>query len=526
MTQSTSGAKRALTLMVVWGFLALLVFGAYVFFFKPQWSQDLMSKTGSESQYEHTLTLAADSFSGYSMLRSDMMRDELKAQSIKLTITNDNADYPARLEALQDGDVEMAVFTIDSLLIAGAQLNDFPGTIVAVIDESYGADAIVAYQSACPDINSLNESQTELVLTRDSPSETLARIVIGNMSVTVPTERWVSADGSEDVLARLAKADRYKKQAFVLWEPERSQALQIDGVVELFNSQRLNGYLFDVLVVNREFLTEHGDVVRQVVETMLRVNYHYANNHNELVELIQRDAETFGGKKLSRSQAEELSTTIRWKNTTENYGHFGLLNRQDSRGLTILEDVIGNISAVLVQTKGLDKDPLPGKETTLYYDGILRQLKDMGFHPARRVNLISGMESHVGTEQVRGAVELRTLSDAEWNSLNSVANLRVDPISFTRGSSRISIGGQRTLDSLKGQLDSFPTYYLKVVGQAANRGDADANLALAQQRARSAYEYLLSAGVPEERMKTFAELPKDTTGAAQSVLFVLAEQPY
>jgi hypothetical protein len=40
--------------------------------------------------------------------------------------------------------VQLAVFTIDSLITAGAKAGDFPGSIVLVIDETKGGDAIVA----------------------------------------------------------------------------------------------------------------------------------------------------------------------------------------------------------------------------------------------------------------------------------------------------------------------------------------------------------------------------------------------
>ena len=77
---------------------------AYRFWVHPQLSSRLRSATGSSSQYRHDVVVAADSFSGYCILRSDLLRDELKTRQIRLTVKDDKADYAGRLRALRKGD--------------------------------------------------------------------------------------------------------------------------------------------------------------------------------------------------------------------------------------------------------------------------------------------------------------------------------------------------------------------------------------------------------------------------------------
>jgi hypothetical protein len=48
------------------------------------------------------------------------MRQQLKRH--RLTVQDDRGDVNARLKALQDGKAQLAVFTVDSLLTAGARL--------------------------------------------------------------------------------------------------------------------------------------------------------------------------------------------------------------------------------------------------------------------------------------------------------------------------------------------------------------------------------------------------------------------
>ena len=49
-----------------------------------------------------------------------------------------------------------------------------------MIDESKGAGATVAYKQGIPQISNLSNSRARIVLPPDSPSETLARIMINN----------------------------------------------------------------------------------------------------------------------------------------------------------------------------------------------------------------------------------------------------------------------------------------------------------------------------------------------------------
>jgi hypothetical protein len=177
---SDKRAKGCLIAALLWCVILLVLGLAYRFLVHPHVAERIREATGSPSQYQHELTIAADSFSGYCLLRSESLQQFLKEAQIRLTIQDDQADYPARLEALRTGRVQMAAFTIDSLLIAGAQAGDFPGSIILVLDESQGADAIVARQGALRSLQDLDHPSARIVLTPNSPSEFLARVVLAH----------------------------------------------------------------------------------------------------------------------------------------------------------------------------------------------------------------------------------------------------------------------------------------------------------------------------------------------------------
>ena len=173
-----AGKKKRLIIAAASWLIIIGVIGlVYKFVVEPWLRGDLVKETSTQ-RYAHTIKVAHDSFPGYAILRSPAVQNLLDRQGIKLAFVDDKADYVGRARALKSGKVQMAVFTIDAYLKAGSVIGEFPGSIVLVIDESKGADAIVAYKRGVPQIPSLSNSRARIVLTPDSPSETLARIMI------------------------------------------------------------------------------------------------------------------------------------------------------------------------------------------------------------------------------------------------------------------------------------------------------------------------------------------------------------
>src|SRR5262245_4591905 len=164
--------------------------------------------------------LALDSFSGYCVLRSKEFRERATARDLKLHLVDDGADYEKRIRALESGDVEMAVFTLDALINNSALCNTPPAKVVLVLDETRGADAMVAYQDAFPSIAAMNRPDTEIILTPNSPSELLARLVRNESKLPkLPAECFKPAKDAEDVFKQFQQADPTEPKAFVLWEP-------------------------------------------------------------------------------------------------------------------------------------------------------------------------------------------------------------------------------------------------------------------------------------------------------------------
>ncbi len=107
-----------------------------------------------------------------------------------------------------------------------------------------------------------------------------------------------------------------------------------------------------------------------------------------------------------------------------------------------------------------------------------------------------------------------------------VGELQMEAIGFVRGSSNVSRSSGREIASLAKRLQSFPNFYLEVIGQTRAEGNADANRRLATARADAVATLLKQNGLEDWRIRTEAAPSGDQNGQFQSVVFRVGQQPY
>ena len=102
------------------------------------------------------------------------------------------------------------------------------------------------------------------------------------------------------------------------------------------------------------------------------------------------------------------------------------------------------------------------------------------------------------------------ISSASLDDLNRSSPLR--PVFFELDSSDLTPEGQRILDGNAGLLKQNATWTVTIEGHCDERGTAEYNLALGERRAAAARAYLVSLGVPSDRLRTVSygkEFPFD-----------------
>ena len=381
---------------------------------------------------------------------------------------------------------------------------------------------MVARKDSVASIADLNTPNGRIVVTPDSPSEFLARVMLASFNLPeLSRTRWmIKADGSAEVFKRFRGQSRRQPIAYAMWEPYVSRALQEEGAHVLLDSSKLKGFIVDVLVARRDFLIDNYEAAGAVLEAYARTAF---ASQGHMPEIVMEDAAA-GGESLGRVAAEQIVRGIEWKNSLENYAHFGL--QGDTHALENIEDIILKVTDVLVQTGALEGEALSEGANSLFFDKLLHDMKAARFHPARDLDILGDADPGGAALAVRETRALKSLSVAQWESLVTVGELRVRPIRFGRGTSRLTVQSQHDLAALSATLQSWPQYYLTVIGRVRPSGDETAALALAGQRASATVKRLESSGVAAARIRAKAEIGAADTADAQSVSFVVGELPY
>ncbi len=472
-------------------------------FFEPKKQEQILNSTGSETHYRADIFLGGDSFSGYAPLRKAI--DTLGVRGVRMHWVDDKADYNVRIRRLRENKINLAVFDISSFIKASASIGELPGTILFVIDESTGADGIAAYKSTFPTLSDINSPDTKVVLVPDSPSDTLMRAVMADMNLSrLQGANWACpVESAKEVYERFMDGQG-RREVYVLWEPYLSRALAHPNAVLLTDTSKRRATIVDILVVNRQYLLENQSLVGEVVDAYFTTLFS-VNTSARLTALVKEDAGKYG-EQLTIEQAAALVSKISWRNTLENFAHFGLTQ---ANGLMHVEDMCTGVMRVLLETGSLARDPTAGKPSLLYYKNALAQLQTSGFHP--------------GKEEIAVTQDLAPLSESEWNALSSVAEMRVLPIAFSSGRSRLTPEAEMALSDLATRLSNWPSYYLEVKGETLGGGDADANRILALTRAEVVRRFLVDNKVATNRVRAVAT---SGAGGSSAVRFVVKLKPY
>lgn len=102
------------------------------------------------------------------------------------------------------------------------------------------------------------------------------------------------------------------------------------------------------------------------------------------------------------------------------------------------------------------------------------------------------------------------LSSRDIDEINK--NSPFQPIFFAYDSADVDTGGQQALNANAQILKKYGGWVVTIEGHADERGTAEYNLALGERRALAARTYLVSLGIPADRLRTVSygkEFPFD-----------------
>jgi peptidoglycan-associated lipoprotein len=102
------------------------------------------------------------------------------------------------------------------------------------------------------------------------------------------------------------------------------------------------------------------------------------------------------------------------------------------------------------------------------------------------------------------------IASADLDTINK--NSPLQPALFALDSYEVDATNKQTLDADAAILKKYPSWVITIEGHCDERGTAEYNLALGEKRALAAKTYLVSLGIPADRVRTVSygkEFPFD-----------------
>ncbi len=93
-----------------------------------------------------------------------------------------------------------------------------------------------------------------------------------------------------------------------------------------------------------------------------------------------------------------------------------------------------------------------------------------------------------------------TLASSDIDAINK--NSPFQPVFFAYDQDTIDSAGQQALNTNAELMKKYSTWIITIEGHADERGTAEYNLALGERRALAAHNYLVSLGIPADRLRT------------------------
>jgi outer membrane protein OmpA-like peptidoglycan-associated protein len=427
------------------------------------------------------IRIAMDSWIGYFPLCSNDMKSEMHRAGWLLECADDKANYQQRMTALSKGEYDLVVATVDSYLLNG-KTYDFPGAIIAVLDESKGGDAIVARKERFANLDAVRKGgDIKVAFTPGSPSHYLLKAAADHFDLPVllpvRSDLRIETEGSEKALAKLLAGTT---DIAVLWEPDVSRALAKPEIVKLLGTEETERLIVDILISNRKFMQRQPEAVSLLLATYFKVLKKFRDDPEKLLREVMSETG------LDKQTVEAMLKGIVWLGLNENcekwFGIAGPGGKAEER----IAATIDSTANILVHSGDFSQSPVPGNDSyrlvkrsfleELYAQGI------SGFTKPRAEFDSSG--------QARNVKGLSALDEQGWEALSEVGTLKLKPIVFRDGSSELDMLAGVELDDAAEKLSHYPSFRIVVKGHTGTRGDAPQNIALSRQRAESVAEYL------------------------------------
>lgn len=427
------------------------------------------------------IRIAMDSWIGYFPLCSVEMKGEMHRAGWLLECIDDKGDYQARMAGLAEGKYELVVATVDSYLLNGKS-QDYPGAIIAVLDESKGGDAIVARRDKVVSLDAIRSAgDLRVAFTPSSPSHYLLKAAAAHFDLPallpVRSDLRLEIEGSAKALAKLLAGTT---DIAVLWEPDVSKALADKTIVKLLGTEETERLIVDILIAGRKYMQRQPEAISQLLATYFKVLKKYRDDPEKLQREVM--AETGLGKEAAKTMLQGVVWQSLIDNCEKWFGISGPNGKTEERIIPTIDSTVD----ILKSSGDFNESPIPGKDNyRLIKRSFLEELYTTGGSGFTKTRTGFGQESAVKSTFL-------PLDSGGWAALAEVGTLKLKPIIFQRSSAELDLLSGIEIDAAAEKLSHYPNFRALIKGHTGTRGDAQENLLLSQRRAEAVAEFLLS----------------------------------
>jgi OOP family OmpA-OmpF porin len=445
----------------------------------------------SDKNSEVSLKILGDTFSGYSTLRSPAFQGAMTEQGIGIRY-QDEFDQQARAQALSQGKADIIVTSLDQYLT-----HQPDGKIVALVDRTVGADAVMLNSQQYPQLKSLIDleelvvqkrrqgQKLKIVFAGDTPSEFLATVLDTKFSNFNLTDFEVVRVADAQQAWKLMQQMNENVAVGVLWEPFVTEAMR-EGNTVVLSSADAPRVIVDVAVASNKTLESRPEQIQAFVESYYRRLDQSVQNPNLLPQQIATDGNLSADQAKSIVEGIDFFTSVKaaeWINS-------GTLDKRIQ--------AIGGILALSGQISNLPANP-QSLYTAQYLQPVAQQTQAIiAAIKADNPELAAKWKGNTETKLVSN-----TISDAQVQQAEDIGNLQVrGEVPFTTGSATLTAEGQQTLDNLLKEIGEFDPnrVAVKVQGHTSKTGSASLNQQLSQERAAVVVNYLRNKQLPHKML--------------------------
>jgi outer membrane protein OmpA-like peptidoglycan-associated protein len=461
--------------------------------------EEALGKSTSVKKYGTMIKVAGDPWSGYSTFRNEpRLASALAKDDIGIEYIDDEKlyDQNARMAALAEGKIDIALTTVDAFLQHGAKHKDknglYPGVMLFNIDESNGGDAIFLSKErkSFDDVRATDK----VCFSAGTPSEHLwdfASLSFTRLGDNLQQDNGVVAKDCWDKL----KAG--KVQVAVLWQPFTAIAEKAGYPKVFATGGQADDVIVDVLVAGREYLVKNQAPLAKLASAYMRTIDSYLKDEKAHGSFVTADcgADCAGDATLGSAVLQGIDFLNYEENACLWWGLCGAPAKMIER--------VKKTGRLLTARGKLNAADAPNPESILN-DSFLRDLKTQLQAQAELAKEVVGEKTAVAAATLSAKERTYTYAaeTTKKDTSSDVGTLNLPSVYFAEGRFDLDQNGKSVVLGIGEKLRSFPALCVRVYGHTNSTGQPGTNKALSTNRAQAIVKELQtwdSAAFPASR---------------------------